>query len=671
MSKTLKFGIFILIILCLFLLAMTIMDFPSDEKDPEISLQSERTPDTDTPDDLITAVTAELETGFEQFADESHIIDHILIQDDGQLAAVWMAAVDEETGDIIAREPELILAERDPDGVWQLLAQGDEKFAEVFQSFQYAEKSVHGDLDADPAPMSKAGTVFGGYYLPWAENLTKRLTWSVGHTSCTPTYYCTHAFDFADGTMFPLVAAKGGTVFHWKDTCANGDSSCTNSITLQDRSTTPWTYQIYLHIAKGSIPSNLKQVGATVRQGQFIANVDDTGYSTGHHVHFMVVTENTKYLSGSGYIWGVAEDITFRDVTINWHSGTQGGRPRLATEAATYGGVGQTYYTSGNKPAYPPTGALTAPANKTYVTGPNLTVAGSGQDDIAVVKFEILAKYGTTDWVTISEQTANPFNASVNLCNTDIPDGPFQLALRVWDYEGNPSAILSARKLIRNIECGTAGSDPQVSLTRTNGNVLLTEGGLVSASVTPGSGGSAITSVEFWFHGVNWNQGDWVKLGTDTDGSNGWQAPFTVAGLSESNQYTVMAVVTDAAGRKGVDVSFVAIVDKTGPWINVVSIPSPVMDDIVTLSWTGGDSLSGLDYYSLFVTKSDRSKETLAETLPGSTTSYEVSVSPEELMIFELVAYDLSGNQTSRKFSLYADGYEFPNSYIFPLFFDD
>ena len=58
MSKTLKFGIFILVILCLFLLAVTLMDFPSDEKDPEISLQSEPTPDIDAPDDLITVVTA-------------------------------------------------------------------------------------------------------------------------------------------------------------------------------------------------------------------------------------------------------------------------------------------------------------------------------------------------------------------------------------------------------------------------------------------------------------------------------------------------------------------------------------------------------------------------------------------------------------------------------------
>ena len=104
--------------------------------------------------------------------------------------------------------------------------------------------------------------------------------------------------------MFPIVAAKGGTVYFWKDTCANGDPSCTNSITLEDRSTTPWTYQIYNHIAQNSIPSELKAVGTPVMQGQYIANVDDTGYSSGHHLHFMVVTEDTLYTSVNGYKWG-------------------------------------------------------------------------------------------------------------------------------------------------------------------------------------------------------------------------------------------------------------------------------------------------------------------------------------------------------------------------------
>jgi hypothetical protein len=41
-------------------------------------------------------------------------------------------------------------------------------------------------------------------------------------------------------------------------------------------------------------------------------------------------------------------DITFRDVDINWDAGTQGGRPRLASEASWYGGSGRTYYTSAN-----------------------------------------------------------------------------------------------------------------------------------------------------------------------------------------------------------------------------------------------------------------------------------------------------------------------------------
>jgi len=147
--------------------------------------------------------------------------------------------------------------------------------------------------------------------------------------------------------MFELTAAKGGYVYHWRDTCNNGDSRCTNSITLEDRTTTPWTYQIYLHIAKNSIPENLKLRGVYVSQGMKIATVDDTGMSTGHHVHFMVVEQPTL-IDCKNYCFGKSVDITFEDVEINWHAGTQGGRPRLAAEASWYGGSGRTYYESKN-----------------------------------------------------------------------------------------------------------------------------------------------------------------------------------------------------------------------------------------------------------------------------------------------------------------------------------
>lgn len=276
-------------------------------------------------------------------------IDQITYNAAQDQALVWLAVVDPETGLVLASEPLQVYAQKTLDGTsWEIILDDDPAFTKSLLLSDLAGS----DVVSKSAPPSDIKTttprIYGGYYLPWRAGLKKVLTWSVGHTSCTPTYYCTRAFDFADGTMFDLIAAKAGFVYHWKDTCANGVTNCTNSITLEDRSTEPWTYQIYLHMAYNSIPTDLKRVGAPVRQGQFIGNVDDTGYSTGHHVHFMVVAKDTLYKTSSGYYFGRAEDITFRDVFINWDKATQGGRPRLAYEAAIYGGEGQTYYISGN-----------------------------------------------------------------------------------------------------------------------------------------------------------------------------------------------------------------------------------------------------------------------------------------------------------------------------------
>ena len=240
----------------------------------------------------------------------------------GQWAVVWLDLYDPATGELIPTEPGLVVAHHDGQQ-WQILLQADPAWAETLASvppdlMPEANKAIW-LARYDQALLEAPTSALGGYLLPWAEGLTKILTRSIAHGGTG--YY---AFDFADGTMFPLYASKGGTVHLVEWTYPNGydDGSCANSnyIILKDETTSPVTYQLYLHLAFESVPEDLRVVGAPVVQGQFIGNADDTGCSTGHHLHFHVHTNPFSY-------WGTALDITFDDVNIN------GGRPRTPSEA--------------------------------------------------------------------------------------------------------------------------------------------------------------------------------------------------------------------------------------------------------------------------------------------------------------------------------------------------
>jgi len=91
----------------------------------------------------------------------------------------------------------------------------------------------------------------------------------------------------------------------------------------------------------------------------------------------------------------------------------------------------------------------------------------------------------------------------------------------------------------------------------------------------------------------------------------------------------------------------------------------------VTFNWTGGDELTKLDHYDLGVYWDSGPYQALKNNLPPTTTTYQLSVSPEQILIFEVRAFDISGNVTSRKISVYTEGYEFPYNYVFSTFFNN
>jgi len=425
------------------------------------------------PADLQAAFQASLAQLPEEIAQLPYeaFIDNVIYSKDGTSAVLWLGFRDAATGEVIAGEPGLALARRTAAGAaqplsfsgWSVTLPASQRWAETFAALPAdlvtPELEMFAGVNQPDAPQA-AGQVFSGYLLPWANGKAVRLSGSIWHVwgvgaSC-PTA-CLYAFDFADGTMFPLLAAKGGTILGAYDGCPNGSTSCTNYITIKDTSTTPVTYQIYLHLAQNSIPAALKVAGAPVLQGQYIGNVDDTGYSTGHHLHFHVT--DSVYMSTSGYYWGPSVDITFKDVSVN------GGRPRTCDE--TTWNVPDPYdecvpgdwYVSGNHGTNPPGAQLTLPAAGEVVTDGSLLVAGTASDDLGVTKAQAIVKIDGA-WVpagtaqTLSGAKQVSYILDVDLCAAGAPAGPLDVAVRVWDYEGNASPDpQSARGVINNTAC--------------------------------------------------------------------------------------------------------------------------------------------------------------------------------------------------------------------------
>ncbi|GIV65647.1 MAG: hypothetical protein KatS3mg047_0040 [Bellilinea sp.] len=414
---------------------------------------------------------------FDLFAPE---LDTAFLTADGKTAVLWLALRD-DYGRRLATEPGLALARQNPDG-WQILLPTDPQWQMTLDSLPphslpaeiqpLAGNSVNEEIIIN-APLT-------GYYLPYAAGTAKWMEGSISHFQSIPELgypscsevYCRYAYDFTDYTPFPLLASKEGYVLASRDSCTDGSPTCTNYIVLHNR--TEDTYQIYLHLAHGTIPDKLTP-GTFVQRGQYIGDSDDTGYSTSQHVHFMVVHKNTLYFSNSGYYWGRSIDIRFADVPIN------NGIPRNCYEVTRfpiYDGATEClgnkldprnpandWYVSGNVGAFPPSGSLTRPAaGATLLTGTGtvMDVSATASDDVRVTAVRLVVRIND-QWVEAGQKVSTPvqtgqYDWDVDLCSVGPLNGDVEIALRVWDHEGNVAAALNPRTIHVDHACPPSSS---------------------------------------------------------------------------------------------------------------------------------------------------------------------------------------------------------------------
>lgn len=128
------------------------------------------------------------------------------------------------------------------------------------------------------------------YRLPWAPDTRMDLT-----QDCDVRDYADHvasnrfAWDFANGSEFAILAARGGVVTHLKMSSQSGCavSKCVDEANYAVVDHNDGTASVYLHLAPDSLDPAVV-CGSAIAQGQPIARAGSTGWTTGNHLHFQV-----------------------------------------------------------------------------------------------------------------------------------------------------------------------------------------------------------------------------------------------------------------------------------------------------------------------------------------------------------------------------------------------
>lgn len=167
-------------------------------------------------------------------------------------------------------------------------------------------------------------------------------------------------------------------------------------------------------------------------------------------------------------------------------------------------------------------------------------------------------------------------------------DGTYYIKVREYSHptEGSPEYFYNIHLSIDNSLPSGEIITPYSGAWLNPNNELIT--------VTATDSGSGINRVEFLWHDGDWVNSDWIWLGADQYGADGWSYYFDTSAIAEQTGGALYIWAFDYVGNWIGDGVYSLGIDRTIPTSYVEPLDSIQSSDSFLINWSGSDNLSGI-----------------------------------------------------------------------------
>ena len=205
----------------------------------------------------------------------------------------------------------------------------------------------------------------------------------------------------------------------------------------------------------------------------------------------------------------------------------------------------------------------------------------------------LLDSDGTT---VLTQNDDEPTTLDSHLSHELPHDGTYYIKVRDYGYEGGTDYTYSIHLL-------TDAVTPTAEITSPPTDSWL-DPEAVTVTVSAEDEESGVNRVEFLWHDADWENSDWIWLGADYDGRDGWRWPFDTSAEDEQRGGAFYVWAFDWAGNWTGAGSYNLGIDRTTPDQAYVNTSAPYGDAPFRdfhLWWGGWDALSGVANYDVQV----------------------------------------------------------------------